>query len=61
VSVTATQPNLQPLYQESVEAVIAALATSLRRGLSETEARARLERDGPNWPRKSQCRPGENF
>jgi P-type Ca2+ transporter type 2C len=48
VSVAATQPNLQPLYQESVEAVIAALATNVRRGLSAAEARARLERDGPN-------------
>ncbi len=37
-----------PAYQENVEAVITALATDARRGLSEKEARARLERDGPN-------------
>jgi Ca2+-transporting ATPase len=39
---------LAPPYQLSVEAVIAALATDPGRGLSEAEARARLERDGRN-------------
>jgi Ca2+-transporting ATPase len=35
-------------YQQSVEAVVAAQATDARRGLTSAEARARLERDGPN-------------
>lgn len=39
---------MAPPYQLSVEAVIAALATDPGRGLSEAEARARLERDGRN-------------
>jgi P-type Ca2+ transporter type 2C len=35
-------------YQQSVEDVVAAHATDARRGLTSPEARARLERDGPN-------------
>jgi Ca2+-transporting ATPase len=35
-------------YRQSVEEVSESLASHLRDGLSETEARARLERDGPN-------------
>ena len=45
---TTIQPNPMPPYQEPVEAVIAALGTDARRGLSVAEARTRLERDGPN-------------
>ena len=40
--------NATPPYQESAEAVIAELGTESRRGLSETEARERLERYGRN-------------
>jgi Ca2+-transporting ATPase len=43
-----TNSATRPSYQLSVEAVIAALATDPLRGLSEAEARARLERDGRN-------------
>jgi P-type Ca2+ transporter type 2C len=39
---------LAPPYQLTVEAVIAGLATDQGSGLSEAEARARLERDGRN-------------
>jgi Ca2+-transporting ATPase len=35
-------------YQQSVEEVVAAHATDTARGLTSAEARARLERDGPN-------------
>jgi Ca2+-transporting ATPase len=35
-------------YQQPVEAVIAALGSETERGLSEAEAHARLEREGPN-------------
>src|SRR5690348_11535249 len=35
-------------YQQSIEAVVAAQATDASRGLTNVEARARLERDGPN-------------
>ena len=42
------QTRLKPPYQEPVEAVMTALGTDARRGLSEAEARARLERDGRN-------------
>jgi P-type Ca2+ transporter type 2C len=35
-------------YQQPVDAVLAALTTDAKRGLSETEASARLERDGRN-------------
>jgi P-type Ca2+ transporter type 2C len=35
-------------YQQSIEAVIAALGAELKRGLNFDEARARLARDGPN-------------
>ena len=48
MSVPATQLNPMPPYQESVDAVIAALGTDSRRGLSEAEARTRLAREGRN-------------
>src|SRR5687767_6964491 len=35
-------------YKQSVDEVAKSLASSLRDGLSDAEARARLERDGPN-------------
>ena len=35
-------------YQQSVESVLASLNADFRRGLSATEARTRLERDGRN-------------
>jgi Ca2+-transporting ATPase len=35
-------------YRQSVDEVAESLATSLRDGLGDAEARARLERDGPN-------------
>ena len=35
-------------YQQSIEDVLAALGTDAQRGLSETEARSRIERDGRN-------------
>jgi P-type Ca2+ transporter type 2C len=37
-----------PAYRQSVDEVLTALDTDERRGLSEGEARARLERNGPN-------------
>src|SRR3954471_13333723 len=40
--------NSAPPYQLSVERALAALATDASRGLSEAEARLRLERDGRN-------------
>jgi Ca2+-transporting ATPase len=43
-----TPPQSLPPYQASVDSVLVALATDAERGLSEAEARARLERDGPN-------------
>jgi Ca2+-transporting ATPase len=46
--VTATAANPVPPYQESAEVAIAALGSDTQRGLSEAEAHARLERDGPN-------------
>jgi Ca2+-transporting ATPase len=45
---SATRPHSAPPYQVSVEVVIAALATDPLRGLSEADARARLESDGQN-------------
>jgi len=42
------RPNPKPPYQQSVEEVITALGTDAQRGFNETEARARLERDGRN-------------
>ncbi|HEX7086361.1 MAG TPA: cation-translocating P-type ATPase, partial [Vicinamibacterales bacterium] len=44
----AVEPDQAPFHHQSVDAVIAALATDARRGLSAAEARARLERYGPN-------------
>ena len=46
MSVPTTEHNPTPAYQQSVDAVIAALRTDSRRGLSEAEARTRLARDG---------------
>jgi len=40
--------NNAPAYREPIESVIAALATDAKQGLSEAEARARLQRDGAN-------------
>ena len=48
MSVPEIQHNPLPPYQQPVDAVIAALGTDARRGLSETEAQARLERHGRN-------------
>ena len=48
LNVTATAANPVPPHQESAEVVIAALGSDTKRGLSEAEAHARLERDGPN-------------
>ena len=45
---TPIQPNPMPPYQQPVDTVIAGLGTDARRGLSVTEARARLEHDGRN-------------
>jgi len=42
------QLNPKPPYQERVDAIIIALATDARRGLTEAEARSRLQRDGRN-------------
>jgi Ca2+-transporting ATPase len=42
------QPDQVPAYQRPFENVVAALGTDERRGLSEVEARARLERHGRN-------------
>src|SRR5690606_4195536 len=44
----AVEPDQVPYHQQSVDEVIAALATDARRGLTAAEARARLERYGPN-------------
>ena len=44
----AEEPKPVPSYQESAEAVVAALGTAPQLGLSETEARKRLERYGRN-------------
>lgn len=45
----ATIPGTQAApYQQPVDEVLAALGTDARQGLSEAEARARLERFGPN-------------
>ena len=48
MSIPEIQQNPLPPYQQPVDAVIAALGTDARRGLSEAEARARLERHGRN-------------
>jgi P-type Ca2+ transporter type 2C len=44
---TSHQDQLAP-YRQSVDDVLTALSTDARRGLSQGEARARLERDGRN-------------
>jgi Ca2+-transporting ATPase len=44
--VTSAERSLP--YQQSIDAVITALDTDAGRGLNQTEARARLARDGPN-------------
>jgi len=41
-------PQAPPAYRLSVEEIVAALGTDARRGLSQAEARARLERHGRN-------------
>jgi Ca2+-transporting ATPase len=62
VSVPARKQNSKPPYQQPVEAVIASLGADARRGLSEAEARARLDRDGRNeLTAENQSRAGENF
>ena len=43
----ANDPQLAA-YQMTVDAVIAALGSDIDQGLSRSEARARLTRDGPN-------------
>ena len=48
MSVPTTEHNPTPAYQQSVDAVIAALRTDSRRGLSEAEARTRIAREGRN-------------
>ena len=45
---TATAANRVPPYQESAGVAVAALGSDTQRGLSEAEAHARLQRDGPN-------------
>lgn len=44
----AVQLDQVPAYQQSFEHVVAALRTDARRGLSQDEARARLEQHGKN-------------
>ena len=41
-------PNALKAHAESVEAVVAALGSHATRGLTQQEARIRLERHGPN-------------
>ena len=47
-NLAATTSRAASSYSETAEAVIAALGTDARSGLSEAEVRRRLERDGPN-------------
>jgi Ca2+-transporting ATPase len=58
VSVTATLQNAEAVYQQPVEAVLAQLESNAQRGLSETEARARLKRDGLNQLAPEEPVPG---
>ena len=44
----AVQPDKVPAYQQPVELVVAALRTDARQGLSDDEARRRLEQHGRN-------------
>ena len=48
MSTATIQRNQITAYQQPVDEVLAALGTDARRGLSEGEARARLERYGKN-------------
>src|SRR5262249_27282247 len=48
MSMATVERKQTTAYQQSVEKVLAALDTDAQRGLSEGEARARLERYGPN-------------
>jgi P-type Ca2+ transporter type 2C len=48
MSATMNQHNSTTPYQQPVDAVLTALDADARRGLSKEEARARLERFGPN-------------
>ena len=48
MSSTAIEANPTPAYKQSVEHVLAELRTDAQRGLSEGEARARLEQHGRN-------------
>ncbi len=44
----AVQPHQVPAYQQAVEQVLASLRTDARRGLTQDDARARLDRHGRN-------------
>src|SRR5687768_15948308 len=48
MSEAASPANVVPAYQETADAVMAALGTDPRRGLRGAEARTRLARDGRN-------------
>src|SRR5919109_2302893 len=48
MSTTSMQQDQIPAYQQPVDAVLTTLDTDARRGLSDGEARARLERYGRN-------------
>ena len=54
----AIQYNVPPPYQQKVDEVLAALSVDPRRGLSEAEARARLDRYGRNALRAEEPVPG---
>ena len=47
-SVPAVETEIPPAHTQSVDAVLAALSSDPRAGLSESEARARLEKLGRN-------------
>ena len=47
-----------PPYRQAVDAVISALGTDAQHGLSETEARTRLERAGRNELTEEEPAPG---
>ena len=48
MNLTSRQQGSMPPHQQTVEEVLASLTTDVRRGLSEAEARLRLEGHGPN-------------
>src|SRR5918997_1756423 len=48
MSAAKVQPERTEAYQQSVDEVLLSLGTDARRGLSEREARTRLERHGKN-------------